>query len=431
MYKRFVVLVMTVIILFGLPGNVIAKSTTARDDIDTLDSWISSSKNTMAFNSEFSNRVGNCSIDLEKWAESFLTIDSIIAKDYVNVELSLSSIEHTYSGVSKAVLRYIDDEKHVYIAAASGFFTIDNQEYVEDDSLAYSIDYVSVNDSIFAVLTIGSAFENNVPKVLFYGIYSQDIEQAYKAYILSLENESSCQPLLTNNRKGLFRPTYGYRSYDSSLIYGNKITLSASGYTLGYISLFHQAQVERGGDGNILGKVNSKSSNVVSYAQNVILTSGNDYVMWARPDEIDIRLSTTTSPDLVQVSSHVPLESHYTITLSALSYGPVYLPSIVINSTTITESNAQKRRWYMSRIDGWTDIDGGVSSDCGVYCEIFTHVNGGQNVYGSVNYTATVQGRLHYMYVYSSSLDNGTYIGSLWVGSINTGASHQYQVVDN
>ncbi len=427
--KKIIVLMLAILLVFPFNTNGMAYAYQDRsfnEGSKANNTGIEQNRFDLAFNKDFSIKTGNATIDPEDWGNSVLSITiKSIEENNIALDMELNNGEIHLTDDVKGRIVYTKNGSKYYVTVSGEFKPDAGRDIINTDiELCYSVDFVWINDSVFAVVSIGAAFEDNHPIMLFYGDYSNDTADFYIDCLDYLSNSEQ-----TSRTEFTDVDAHDNMRYNASLVYGGKINLIASNYNLGYVSLFYQAEVERGGTGNIIGKVNSNNANAKTYTQNVLQTAWNEHVSWAQINKIDIKLSTSTGPDLVQVSSHVPLNSSTTLNISGFSIGPISFPNMVINSSTVTESTAQARRWTLYKSSCWSNIDGSPTGSTGVWTEIFTHVNSGTT--GNVSYSATVRGRVQYMYAYVDELDNGTYIGSFWVGSMSTSKSTPYTVVDN
>ena len=380
---------------------------------------------TLEFNGAFSERIGNASINVKDWSNSVLSIVSSIKKNGSSYSIELNNGKMLFKDNAVGGMIHMKNDSSYFISLSGVFKSCEGSDdtYYDVES-CYSIDLVSVKEDVFAVVSIGAAYKNICPKILFYGNYTDNIAKFYKDYLDELSVIECEQEINTTDaiKEGNLR-------YDASLQSADPYTIQASGYDLGYLTVYYQAEVERGGNGIIIGKVNSDNTNAASYVQNVLLSAWYEYVSWAIIDTMDIKLSTSTSPDFISVSSHVPLESNSTINLSGFSIGPVSFPNVVISSSTVTQSTDQIRRWTLYKSGGWSDIELLSNGSSGVWTRMYTHVNTGSS--GNIDYVAELNGRVKYLYAYVNELDNGTYVGSFWAGSISAGPFDYYTVVDN
>ena len=359
----------------------------------------------LSYAEDFVNRNGMQAPDRDYFESATLSVD--LNEDDRDVIWGMISIEIN----GKTLFANVEgDYQKIETETGSGRIASLEGSFVSQDTIDKIVgnhtNSVNVNtaydeDSMFVILTIGVAGEEEDPTIVFFGVYDDDIRKIYNVQISDLYEKVKDEANETQAK--------GVTALDTSVAYASTKYINTSSGSLGAVHLYRQKNAFIGAEVQIESKANSNSANAVVYANNVLYSTTLGNTQMAIPDKIYTQLKTTTnSPNSIVVSSYSPTSSMTSFDLSLLNFATSFFgvpsfPSITLSSTSVSAGN-QNVNWTMYKLGGIYGMDGTTYNDVhGMPARMFAHITGGTS---PVTQTASARASIRYLYVYMTGYDD-------------------------
>ncbi len=308
MLKRIIGVLLCLCIFSQLTGAIAV-------DLTYPNAAISSTlnKNTELMESVFSDNSLN-SMNTAKTGNTSLEL-SINPKDSsASILLTLNNI--VYKTELKGTIEEVPANSLIgYVGVFEGF--IDNGDIIFSQSGKSQLPIIAnvtfTDSEMFAALTIGYADEINTPTIIFYGDFTKDIATISTTYA-----ENAMRAHVEENALR-YDQAPGIAAVAGETVLMGTASATLSSYEAGRLSVFHAQELLNQGVMSTYVKVNTKSSNVLSYVKNVLGYGGRALV--AFPDAFNISMCGNDNNLHAIANSYLPQNNVTKTTLDI----PVYL----------------------------------------------------------------------------------------------------------
>lgn len=339
------------------------------------DSFISA---TLSLNDTLIPSVSSYSINQQAYAANSDDITVSISNDRMIVSVNL-----VYNGVSRNVDLYgnsmpVDVGGTIgYIGVYEGILIL-SEDY---ESISVIADAIFSNSEIFVALTFGVSSKTSSPAVCLYGELSPHLLSISNEYVYStLASKESSDMSLTST--GNISSTSAVNTVDGVIRYqGQSIFRGGENdnYIFGYINSFHANEMRIQGNSPVKVKINTNTSDVMSYLRNELGYSVANYnVFSVNADKIEVSISSGYQHYILATSGYEPKNRQTSFTLPVpyvnlknplepmLSITEITIntssTSVTTGTTSASHTNLNKVSWVFEAYNGFgtSEFDGTV-----------------------------------------------------------------------
>lgn len=340
---------------------------------------------------------------------SWATFDINTAKNAANIRLHSGDFTYNFT-----VSGYAERVGNGYIGCYKGVFIPDaaDTDYASlvlpgNAGVLVAVNATFCGDSTFFTLVIGEISETTEPIVKAYGVYDSAIDSVERAYssaiIAAQESERT-----TNVAAASVAST---RAVAAEVTFQKSVDFTVGGLKLGEMSLFFANEQKNQLPADYFVKLNTNTTNAVSYARDYFDISDSDVVV-AQPTYFYAKILSSYDKLYVRSGDWSPATGSSTVTFTI----PYYIPNtglagtvdvpVTTSSVTATPKTPatigyRAVEWAARSTYGFSGTNGTYLSQSGMaFNAYYTHASSATENY---NATITATGKIEYLIISEDS----------------------------